>query len=95
MLSFCRENGFDPVRPAEWAFKEPFHETRTPLAAPGHDYPYDVRPATDARPYFFKFFRWSRVGDLFAEGATTFAGVRARSVPPATSGRWAWCSTSA
>jgi hypothetical protein len=72
VLSFCEVNGFDPVRPAEWAFPEPFHETRTPLVAPGPDYPYDVRPATDARPYFFKFFRWSRIGDLFAEGATTF-----------------------
>jgi hypothetical protein len=72
VLAFCEENGFDPVRPADWAFPEPSHETRTPLVAPGRDYPYDVRPATDARPYFFKFFRWSRIGDLFAEGATTF-----------------------
>lgn len=72
VLAFCEENGFDPVRPAEWAFPEPFHITRTPLDAPGPDYPYDVRPATDARPYFFKFFRWSRIGDLFAAGATTF-----------------------
>lgn len=72
VLDFCRENGFDPVRPADWAFEEPFHETPTPLVEPGPDYPYDVRPATDARPYFFKFFRWSRILDLFAPGATTF-----------------------
>jgi hypothetical protein len=72
VLAFCEENGFDPVRPAEWGFPEPFHITRTPLVAPGPDYPYDVRPATDARPYFFKFFRWSRITDLFAPGATTF-----------------------
>jgi hypothetical protein len=72
VLAFCEENGFDPVRPAEWGFPEPFHITRTPLVAPGPDYPYDTRPATDARPYFFKFFRWSRIGDLFAAGATTF-----------------------
>ncbi len=72
VIAFCEENGFDPVRPADWGFPEPFHITRTPLAAPGGDYPYDIRPATDARPYFFKFFRWSRITDLFAEGATTF-----------------------
>jgi len=72
VLEFCRENGFDPVRPASWAFAEPFHETPVRLVAPGADYPYDVRPATDARPYFFKFFRWSRLGDLFTPGATTF-----------------------
>jgi hypothetical protein len=72
VLAFAEENGFDPVRPREWAFPEPFYETRTPLVAPGPGYPYDVRPATDARPYFFKFFRWSRIGDLFVASATTF-----------------------
>jgi hypothetical protein len=72
VLDFCRAEGFDPVRPAAWAFDEPFHVTSTPLALAGGDYPYDVRPATDARPYFFKFFKWSRLPDLFAPGATTF-----------------------
>ena len=72
MLEFCRENGFDPVRPVGWRLEEPHHVTDTPLLEPGPDYPYDVRPATDARPYFFKFFRWSRLGDLFDAEQTSF-----------------------
>ncbi|MFQ5845718.1 MAG: SAM-dependent methyltransferase, partial [Planctomycetota bacterium] len=50
----------------------PHHQTDTPLLPVGPDYPYDVRPATDARPYFFKFFRWSRVADLFERERTSF-----------------------
>jgi hypothetical protein len=72
ILAFCHAHGFDPVRPVAWRLAEPYHETATPLLAPGHDYPYDVRPATDARPYFFKFFRWSRLGDLFDPEQTSF-----------------------
>ncbi|MFB3065460.1 MAG: hypothetical protein ACE10D_03000, partial [Planctomycetota bacterium] len=72
VLRFCTDNGFDPVRPVGWRFKEPHHETDTPLLAPGPDYPYDIRPATDARPYFFKFFRWSRIGDLLDPDRTPF-----------------------
>ena len=29
-------------------------------------YKYDIRPATDARPYFFDFFRWRLLGELYA-----------------------------
>jgi hypothetical protein len=65
VLAFCLENGFDPVRPVDWRLKEPHHLTETPLLLPGSDYPYDVRPATDSRPYFHKYFRWSRIADLF------------------------------
>jgi len=72
VLAFCHAHGFDPVRPVAWRFAEPYHETSTPLLAPGPDYPYDIRPATDARPYFFKFFRWSRLGDLFDPEQTSF-----------------------
>jgi len=72
VLAFCHANGFDPVRPVAWRLAEPYHETETPLLAPGPDYPFDIRPATDARPYFFKFFRWSRLGDLFDPEQTSF-----------------------
>jgi hypothetical protein len=72
VLEFCHTFGFDPVRPAAWRFSEPYHETDTPLADPGPGYPYDVRPATDARPYFFKFFRWTRLGDVFDPERTAF-----------------------
>ncbi|MHC4973832.1 MAG: hypothetical protein ACYTG3_16025 [Planctomycetota bacterium] len=72
ILAFCHVHGFDPVRPVAWRFAEPYHETSTPLLTPGPDYPYDVRPATDARPYFFKFFRWSRLGDVFDPERTSF-----------------------
>ncbi|MHC4931356.1 MAG: polyamine aminopropyltransferase [Planctomycetota bacterium] len=65
VLAFCNENGFDPVRPESWRFKEPHHLTETPLLPPGPGYPYDVRPATESRPYFHKYFRWSRMADLF------------------------------
>ncbi|MHC4957563.1 MAG: hypothetical protein ACYTGN_04245 [Planctomycetota bacterium] len=71
-LGFCHAFGFDPVRPTEWRFDEPYHETDTPLVDPGPDYPYDVRPATDARPYFFKFFRWTRLGDVLDPERTAF-----------------------
>ncbi|MHC4817501.1 MAG: hypothetical protein ACYTF8_05570, partial [Planctomycetota bacterium] len=72
VLAFCHAHGFDPVRPVAWRLAEPYHETRTPLLTPGPDYPFDIRPATDARPYFFKFFRWSRLGDLFDPEQTSF-----------------------
>ena len=72
VLRFCEENGFDPVRPIGWRPAEPHHITDTPLLEPSADYPYDVRPATDARPYFFKFFRWSRLADLFDREQTSF-----------------------
>ncbi len=72
VLEFCDQDGFDPVRPLAWRSPDPHHVTQTPLLPPDTDYPYDVRPATDARPYFFKFFRWSRISDLFDREATSF-----------------------
>lgn len=72
VMAFCDENGFDPVRPLAWRYEEPHHVTSTPLLPAGADYPYDVRPATDARPYFFKYFRWSRLGDLLDREKTPF-----------------------
>jgi hypothetical protein len=46
--------------------------TDTPLVAPPPDYPYDTRPPTDARPYLFKSFRWSRIGDVLDPEVTSF-----------------------
>lgn len=31
-----------------------------------HDYPFDLKPATDDRPYFFHFFKWSTFPEFFA-----------------------------
>jgi hypothetical protein len=61
------------VRPADWALASPHHVTDVPLGrAPPEDYPYDVRPATDARPYFHTSFRWSRIGDVFVRDRIPF-----------------------
>ena len=69
--AFCKFNAFDVVRPVAWQSADPHHHTEIPLArAP--DYPYDVRPTTDARPYFHRFFRWKRLGDVFDDHATPF-----------------------
>ena len=62
--AFCESNGFDIVRPRSARPAEPVHRSDTSLERPGPDYPYDVEPTTDARPYFHRFFRWSRIGTL-------------------------------
>jgi len=70
--AFCERLGFDLVRPRAWAPADPLHRSSTPLEDPGADYPFDVRPATDARPYFHKTFRWSRLDLLFDPAQTPF-----------------------
>ncbi|MEA3372328.1 MAG: SAM-dependent methyltransferase [Campylobacterota bacterium] len=30
------------------------------------DYKFDIRPATDDRPYFYHFFKWETLGEIFA-----------------------------
>jgi hypothetical protein len=72
VLAWCKADGFDPVLPEDWRLARPFHETDVSLDPPGEDYPYDVAPVTDARPYFFKFFRWTRAGEVFAKEHTPF-----------------------
>jgi hypothetical protein len=69
---FCERQGFDIVRPVEERPERPRHETGTPLLDPGPGYPFDVRPATDARPYFHRFFRWTRLPDLARREAVPF-----------------------
>lgn len=70
--AFCERNGFDIVRPLAARPETPLHRGATRLERPGPDYPYDVEPTTDARPYFHRFFRWSRLGDVFDAKATPF-----------------------
>ena len=65
LRAFCDEHGFDVVRPLAMAPAAPLHERPVELVDPGPDYPFDVRPVTDAKPYFFQFFRWSRLGTVF------------------------------
>jgi len=48
-----------------------FFEAATAVLGPAGDefirrYKYDIRPATDDRPYFFDFFRWRLLGELYA-----------------------------
>ena len=48
-----------------------FHDAATAVLGPAGDdfirrYKYDIRPATDDRPYFFDFFRWRLLGELYA-----------------------------
>jgi hypothetical protein len=78
--AFCDERSFDTVhypgmppdranrydiQPRPW-----FHEGAAALAGPEPDtfleaYLYDVAPRTDDRPYFSRFLRWDRAGELF------------------------------
>jgi len=32
------------------------------------DYPYDITPATDNKPYFYHFFKWGLIGKIMATG---------------------------
>ena len=48
-----------------------FHDAATAILGPSGDdfirrYKYDIRPATDDRPYFFNFFRWRLLGEFYA-----------------------------
>jgi len=70
--AFAARLAFDVVRPLEDRPSDPVHQTDTPLLAPGEDYPFDVRPVTDARPYFHRDFRWSRLGDVLDRDAVPF-----------------------
>jgi hypothetical protein len=74
MQEFCDQYAFDvawfPGMPRDLAnvyneLREPwFHDGARALLGPGRDrylanYAFDIRPATDDRPYFQNFFRWS------------------------------------
>lgn len=77
---FCKRRGIDfiyypGINPEEVAL---FHQDRTYLEIAGEllfgdregfyrDYIFNVRPATDDRPYFFRFFRLSTLPRLISE----------------------------
>lgn len=70
--AFARANGFDIERPRAARPERPVHRVDVPLLAPAPDYPFDVAPATDARPYFHRSFRWTRIGDVLDPKAVPF-----------------------
>ncbi|HVG93070.1 MAG TPA: hypothetical protein VND21_01390 [Planctomycetota bacterium] len=70
--AFCDRFGFDVLRPDTERPERPRHVTDTPLVRPGPDYPYDVEPTTDDRPYFHRYSRWSRLSDALDRRATPF-----------------------
>jgi len=72
LLGFCDRWGFDPVRPRELRPASPRHESAIPLEDPGPGYAYDVAPRSDARPYFFQFFRWSGLREILDREKTPF-----------------------
>jgi SAM-dependent methyltransferase len=79
--AFCRERSFDPawypgIQPAEVnrfnVLERPYlYEGAVALLGPARAafldrYKFDVRPATDDRPYFFRFFKWQTLPELLA-----------------------------
>ena len=78
---FCDERSFDVayfpgIAPSEanryTLLEHPyFHDGAVALLGPAGDdfierYKYDIRPATDDRPYFFNFFKWPLFGELYS-----------------------------
>ncbi|SEM66913.1 Spermine/spermidine synthase [Syntrophus gentianae] len=78
---FCRARSFDlawcpGMRPEEAnrynQLAQPyFYEGAVALLGPARDafidsYKFYLEPATDDRPYFFRFFQWDAAGELFA-----------------------------
>lgn len=70
--AFADRLGFDVLRPPGLRTDPPRHAKDVPLDPTGPEYPYDVEPVTDDRPYFHRFFRWSRIGDALDPRATPF-----------------------
>jgi hypothetical protein len=86
---FARAQGFDVewlggppphVPPFNRLPRPYFAEALEGLAGPGRAelvraYAFDIRPATDDRPYFHDFFRWSALGELWALRRQGAAGL--------------------
>ncbi len=81
LRAFAAERGFDPLVLAdlEPGERDRFNRVTDPLlfaavdtllvgdARPWlRDYPFDLRPATDDRPFFARFMQWHRLGELRA-----------------------------
>ncbi|MDJ0974521.1 MAG: hypothetical protein QNJ98_08695 [Planctomycetota bacterium] len=69
---FAYLEGFDIERPVTMRPERPMHRIDVPLLPPDADYPFDVSPATDARPYFHRTFRWSRISDVLDRDVVPF-----------------------
>ncbi|MBN2700176.1 MAG: SAM-dependent methyltransferase [Methylohalobius sp. ZOD2] len=77
---FCQTNGFDPayypgIRSEEINRRHRlpqayYHQAATAILRDDQDffddYKFDIRPATDDRPYFFHTFKWSTLEELWA-----------------------------
>ena len=78
---FCRERSFDLVYypgitaneanhynqlPEPWFFEGAGHLLGTAAAAFLDDYKFNIRPATDNRPYFSHFLKWRTLPELLA-----------------------------
>ncbi|AQV93870.1 spermidine synthase [Cupriavidus necator] len=81
LLEFCRARSFDVeyhpgIQPGQAnrynVLDQPyFYDAAQALLGPGRDgflsrYKFDVRPATDDRPYFFHFFKWRTLPELLS-----------------------------
>ncbi|MGD8842475.1 MAG: SAM-dependent methyltransferase [Gammaproteobacteria bacterium] len=81
MRRFCRERAFDTVwypgiDSAEVnhynRLREPaFHDAALALLGAGREafldsYKFDLRPASDDRPYFYNFFKWSALAEILS-----------------------------
>ena len=81
---FCRQRAFDPAwyagMPADEANRfnqqeRPYlYEGAVALLGPDREqflarYPFELRPATDDKPYFFRFFKWRMLPELWAKRA--------------------------
>jgi len=90
LRQFCEERSFDvayypgisPTEPNQYnLIKHPyFYEGAIALLSNARDefishYKYDITPATDDRPYFFNFFKWQQLPELFAKRGSGGMGL--------------------
>ncbi len=84
--AFLDENGFDPIlfpgaseaefnqfnQLPEDVYRGLFEQLLLDRNAALSAYPYDLRAATDSRPYFFHFFRWQQLPEVLARLGSTW-----------------------
>ncbi len=79
--SFCHDSGFtmlfDPATSSQNVFDDCLRRAAASRADFFAAYAYDVRPVTDASPFFFDDFKWSRLWR-----AVTHGGLLSRAVLP-------------
>jgi hypothetical protein len=83
---FLEGNGFDPIvlpdlKPEELnrfnqlpedTYNTLFESLLSDPKIVEASYPFDIRPTTDDKPYFFHFFRWSQIPDILRTLGTTW-----------------------